>query len=102
MGSLLNQVGALVTKHTEKGTVTECLLCSVFISKAGLQESLSMKARVKVWENEDFPLVKEDQIRHLLIMPDIQKSTDPNKIHPRVSKELADVTAKPSSTLHHL
>lgn len=69
-------------KAYREGTVTGCFLCSVFIAKARLQESLSMEARVKVWEKEGFLLVKKDQIRYPLVKLDIQKSTDPDEMHP--------------------
>lgn len=69
-------------KAYREGTVIECFLCSIFIVKARLQESLSMEARVKVQEKEDFPLVKEEQIRYPSVKLDIQKSTDPNEMHP--------------------
>lgn len=80
MGSLLNQVGALVTKDIEKA-VTECFLCSVFIAKARLWESLSMEARAKFRGKEDLPLVKEDQISYPLVKLDIQKSIGRNEMH---------------------
>lgn len=41
-----------------------------------------MEARAKVWEKEDFPLVKEDQIRYPLIKLDIQKTIDTDEMHP--------------------
>lgn len=69
-------------KVYREGTGTEWFLCSVFIAKARLQEFLSMEAKVIVWEKEDFPLVKEDQITYPLVKADIKKSIDTDEMQP--------------------
>ncbi|KFV93199.1 hypothetical protein N327_06903, partial [Fulmarus glacialis] len=51
------------------------------------------------WENEKPPTVGEDQVRDHLRNLKVHKSMEPNEIHPRVLKELADEVAKPLSII---
>lgn len=46
-------------------------------------ESQILETREEVWRNEDFPLVKEDQIRDHLSKLGIHRSKGPDGIHPR-------------------
>ncbi|PKU39174.1 rna-directed dna polymerase from mobile element hypothetical protein [Limosa lapponica baueri] len=48
---------------------------------------------------EDFPLVEEDQVREQLSKLDIHKPMGLDGMHPRVLRELAEVTAGPLSTI---
>lgn len=56
------------------------------------------------WEGEDSentvpPTVSKDEIQKHLRNLNIQKSKGPNKIHPGVLKELADVVTEPLSMI---
>ena len=59
VGLLLNEVGALVTKDTEKAELLNAFFASVFTAKASPQVSQTLEAREEVWRKEDFPLVKD-------------------------------------------
>ncbi|KAK4815465.1 hypothetical protein QYF61_002924 [Mycteria americana] len=61
-GPLLNKGEALVTQDVEKAEVLNTSFISVFTGNIGLQESQVPETRGKVWRNEDFPLVEEDQV----------------------------------------
>ncbi|KAJ7423074.1 rna-directed dna polymerase from mobile element jockey-like [Pitangus sulphuratus] len=75
VGLLLNEVSALVMKDTEK--LLNATFVSVFTDKTSPQKSQTLEEREKIWRKEDFPLVKEDQVRDHLCKLDIHKSMGP-------------------------
>ena len=46
------------------------------------------------------PTIQVGRVRDLLLHLDYQKCMRPNKIHPRVLRELAEVTSKPHSSIY--
>jgi len=69
----LNKTADLVTQDSEKA-----FFPSVFTSKMDLQESQVPETKGKCWNNEDLPVLEEDQARKYFSNPDIHKFIDPD------------------------
>jgi len=67
--------------------------------RLALRHPQSLEIREKAWRKEDLPLVKEDQVRDHLSKLDTHRSMGPDRVHPGVLRELADITAKPLSII---
>lgn len=87
-------MGDLIIEGNEKDKVLKAFFSSVFARKTRLQApETRLKCRIK----EDVSFMKEDRAREHFIKLGMHKSMGPVEVHPKVLRELADITAKPLS-----
>lgn len=82
-----------MTYSLEKAEILNAILNSVFPSKMDLQKSLAPEARVQVWNKEDLVLffLEEIQVRKYSSKLEVCTSMGPERMNPRVLRDLADV-----------
>ncbi|PKU40135.1 hypothetical protein llap_9558 [Limosa lapponica baueri] len=93
---LMTKIGKLVAMEEEKAEVLNNIFASVFIDSLSPHSSQVGGLQDRDWGSIAPPTVREDQVQDYLRNLNIQKSTGPNKIHPKVLRILADIIAKPS------
>lgn len=97
MGLLFNSAGNLVTKDA---LCTLRLMYStpflpVFTDKVCLQACQVPGSSSRVCGNKALPTVEEDRVSKNLSQLDIRKSMEPDRMHLKALKELADGTVRP-------
>ncbi|CAM5119753.1 unnamed protein product [Natator depressus] len=92
VGPLLNGVGNLVTEDVEKANVLNAFFASVFTNKVSFQTTALGST---TWGGGDQPSVEKEVVQDYLEKLDEHKSMGPDVLHPRVLKELAEVTVEP-------
>ncbi|RMB89636.1 hypothetical protein DUI87_33957 [Hirundo rustica rustica] len=100
--SLLDKGGNLISADEEKAEVLNAYFASVFSEETTCLQDNCPPGLVDGVREQNGPLIiQEEAVRELLTCLDIHKSMRPDRIHPRVMRELADELAKPLSIIYH-
>lgn len=95
--SLLRGTGDLVTKYMEKADILNTSFVPVFTGKVCPQASQTPEPGSRVCWSKELPPKEEDGVWKHFRKLETHKSVGSDTIHPRVLRELANVTKIPNS-----
>ena len=99
--ALLDALGNVTTEDKEKAEVLSAFFTSAFNSQISYPQG-TLCPDLEVWADKRNipPVIQVEMVRELLLHVDCHKSRGPDGLHPRVLRELVEVTAESLSTIY--
>ena len=99
MGSLWKGRGELVTWYMDKAEVLSDFFASFFTSNCSSHTAHVADRKDRDWENEELPIIGDNQVQDHLRNLKVHKSMGPGEVHLWVLSKLVDEVAMPLSTM---